>query len=159
MSRQVNYSRIRPISEFCILNSEFRRRLRRGYSMAELMIVLVIMVMLVAAALPVAKKVMDDSHVREASRQLNAYFAMAKARAIHTGRPCGIHLEAPEILGISRVNGLTWPVRHVTQMHLAEVPAPYSGSYLDSRAGVTGGGGAFYFTPTDTNEYAVLQSL
>src|SRR5690349_12945659 len=97
MSGQVNHSRSRPYSEFCILNSEFGRR--PGYSMAELMIVLIIMVMLVAAVLPVAKKVMDDSHVREASRQLNAYFAMAKSRAVHTGRPCGIYLDCEVPLG------------------------------------------------------------
>ena len=62
---------------------------RRAYTMAELLIVVVIMVLLVAVTLPVAKKVMDDSHVREASRQLQAYFQMAKTRALHTGRPCG----------------------------------------------------------------------
>src|SRR4051812_48885959 len=61
---------------------------RRAYTLAEMLIVITIMIMLVAAALPVAKKVMDGSQVREASRQLNAYLAMARTRTLQTGRPC-----------------------------------------------------------------------
>ena len=169
MSGHLNHCRRPSHSEFCILNSEFGGP-RPGYTMAELMIVVIIMLMLVAAALPVAKKVMDDSHVREASRQLNAYLAMAKARAVQTGRPCGIYLQCGDgnsqlsPLGILDPQGTTpppgwWPVRHITQMYLAEVPAPYSGSYLDSVATVSVGGGTYYFNPTDPNEYVVLQSL
>ena len=133
---------------------------RRGYTMAELMIVVIIMLMLVAAALPIAKKVMDDSHVREASRQLQAYMQMAKSRAVQAGRPCGVYLQCDLPLGIDgsrdTVAPFPWPVRHVTEMRLAEVPAPYSGSYLDSVATVSGAG---FFNPTDQNEFTVLQSL
>lgn len=144
---------------------------RVAYTMAELMIVLVIMVMLVAAALPIAKKVLDDSHVREASRQLNAYFAMAKSRAVQTGRPCGVYLKCGEPpnytpLGIDNsrefAQPFPWPVRHVTELHLAEVPAPYSGSLLDSVGKVQGG----FFVPwnvsanqPDTNEITMLAAL
>src|SRR5688572_30500659 len=68
----------------------FRRR--PGYTLAELLIVILIMVMLVSITLPTVKRVLEDGNVREASRQFNAYIAMAKARALQTGRPCGIML-------------------------------------------------------------------
>jgi len=153
-------------SEFRPQNSDFGSR--RGYTMAELMIVVIIMIMLVAATLPIAKKVMDDSHVREASRQLNAYFAMVKSRAIHTGRPCGIFFECekPSWVTDSATGG--WPVRMVTQMHMAETPAPYSGSTLDAVGKIIDNPlGGKLFSAVDTQsppqpnqgEMAVLQSL
>jgi prepilin-type N-terminal cleavage/methylation domain-containing protein len=164
MCRQTKYSRRRTYSEFIILNSEFA--CRRGYTMAELMIVVVIMLMLVAVTLPVAKKVMDDSHVREASRQLQAYLQMAKARAIHTGRPCGLYLECKDRpLGYTEPAGFQMidpVVRAVTELHLAEVPAPYSGGTLDICGKVANN----YFLPwyvgatqQDDSEMAILQSL
>jgi type II secretory pathway pseudopilin PulG len=152
MSRHSQHSRRRlPISDFGFRISDFRRR---GYTMAELMIVVIIMIMLVAATLPIAKKVMDDSHVREASRQLNAYFAMAKARAIHTGRPCGLFFDCDDVSWASNAPN----VRMVTQMHLAEVPAPYSGSTVEAAGKVmSDGGGGHRLTVTD--DISILQSL
>ena len=41
---------------------------RSAYTLVEMLIVVTIMIMLVAAALPMAKKVMDGSQTREASR-------------------------------------------------------------------------------------------
>jgi len=152
MSRQTTYRRQQSDSEFSILNSEFVPR--RGYTMAELMIVVIIMIMLVAVTLPVAKKVMDDSHVREASRQLQAYFQMAKARAIHSGRPCGLYLQCDMPLGrtIADDQQPTMAdqnpalVRSVTQLYLAEVPAPYSGSTI-------GATGRIMADPMDPSKY------
>src|SRR5438132_13774810 len=107
-----------------------------------MLVVVTIMIMLVAVTLPVAKKVMDGSQTREASRQLNAYFAMAKARALHTGRPCGIYFPFPNApLGTvdptyasmpAAIAQTYWPVRQVTQMYLAEIPPPYSGGTSNS---------------------------
>src|SRR5437879_11001325 len=76
-------------------------RLGRGaYTLAELLIVMTIMLMLIVITLPAIKNVMQDGNVREASRQLNAYFAMAKARAVHTGRPCGVMMICDLQLGL-----------------------------------------------------------
>src|SRR4051794_6546336 len=131
---------------------------RSAYTLAEMLIVVTIMIMLVAAALPVAKKVMDGSQVREASRQLNAYFAMAKARALHTGRPCGLYFAFNSPLGLTpEANlGMTpqqlasyWPVRQVTQVYLAEIPAPYSGGTSNAR-------GRIMRTPSNTNEFVPI---
>src|SRR6187455_359143 len=98
-----------------------RRVIRGGYTLMELLIVIIIMITLVAITLPVAKKIMEDGHVREASRQLNTYFAMAKARAVQTGRPCGLDFVCAAPLGDNT------GIRQVTQMFLAEVPPHYAG--------------------------------
>jgi type II secretory pathway pseudopilin PulG len=113
-----------------------KSRRSRGYSLAEMLIVVTILIMLVAVSLPVAKKMMDGSSVREASRQLHAYIAMAKARALQTGRPCGVYLAFPEpplglqdpALSNAAQYQAYWPVRQVTQLFLAETPPPFSGS-------------------------------
>lgn len=75
-----------------LARSGYTPAIRRAYTLVEMLIVVSIMVSLIAITLPVAKKVMDGSQGREASRQLNAYLAMAKARALQTGRPCGLYL-------------------------------------------------------------------
>ena len=54
---------------------------RSAFTLIELLVVVVIMLTLVAISLPLAKKILEDSHTREASRQLNGYFAMAKINA------------------------------------------------------------------------------
>src|SRR5689334_13575863 len=64
---------------------------RAAYTLVEMLVVVTIIIILVAATLPVAKKMMEGSQVREASRQFNSYWQMAKARALQTGRPCGIY--------------------------------------------------------------------
>lgn len=110
---------------------------RRAYTLAELLIVITIMIMLMAITLPAVKQVMKDSGMREASRQLNAYFAMAKARALLTGRPCGVTMRCDLPLGgTDPTSGSmpNWPARQVTQLFLAEVPPPYAGGTVGARA-------------------------
>src|SRR5262245_59596373 len=70
------------------------RRVTRGaYTLMELLIVIIIMMTPVAITLPIAKKTMEDSAPREATRQLSAFFELAKTKAIQTGRPWGIWIE------------------------------------------------------------------
>lgn len=111
---------------------------RGGYSLVEMLIVMTILLMLVVIALPAVKRVMEDGNVREASRQLNAYFAMAKARALQTGRPCGVMMVCDPVLGVTEPNPTgnvipPWPTKQITQMYLAEVPPPYSGGTIGAK--------------------------
>lgn len=153
------------------------RRPRPGYTLTELLVVVTILVLLVATALPVARKVMEGNRTREASRMLQAYFAMAKARAVQTGRPAGLFFPFPNPpLGVSDPNTSSWgpaqfsqywPVRQVTQVFLAEIPPPYSGSTTQAAATVLQVGNAHYLallssrtaTTPDTTEMQYLQSL
>src|SRR6478672_8785942 len=111
------------------------RRPRSAYTLAEMLVVMTIMLILVAITLPAIKNVMQGGNSRESSRQLNAYFAMAKARALQTGRPCGVMMMCDLPLGLSEpgtgLNGMPlWPTKLVTKLYLAEVPQPYSGSTI-----------------------------
>lgn len=154
-----------------------RRRPPAGYTLTELLVVVTILVLLVATALPVARKVMEGNRTREASRMLQAYFAMARARAVQTGRPCGLFLPFPSPPpGVTDPNttgwgpaqfSQYWPVRHVTQVFLAEVPPPYAGGTTQTSATVVQMGSAHYLAllvnrtanAADPLEMQYLQSL
>ena len=96
------------------------RRTRCGYTLIELLVVLLIAGLLIATALPIAATMLDDARVREGSRALNAFFAMAKSRASSSGRPCGLLLVAEPISGTSNFQA--------TQVYMAEMAEPYGGS-------------------------------
>jgi type II secretory pathway pseudopilin PulG len=112
------------------------RQARRGYTLTELLIVIIIMITIFAIALPIAKKVMDDSNTREASRQLSAIFQLAKSRAAQTGRPFGVWLQCDLPLGVTNTAANPNPLRQVTQLYLAEVPEPFTGAFVDSRVSI-----------------------
>ena len=108
-------------------------QLRSGYTLIELLVVVMIVLILIAATLPVAKRVMDSSRPREASRQLNAHLAMARAYAARNNRPFGLWMEYDPPVGWVDVPG-NQTLRQVTRVYLAEVQPPYSGSTTSSRA-------------------------
>ena len=69
------------------------RRVSPGMTLVELLVVVTIAVVLVAAAVPMMKPALQSSRVREVSRQLNVFLQVARARAIETGRTAGIWIE------------------------------------------------------------------
>ena len=115
-----------------------RRRPLAGFTLTELLIVVAIIILLVVATLPRIKYALDESKVRESSRQLNSYMALAKSRAASTGRPCGLWFVSEQI---GNPNGVPPNVAfQSTQLYLAEMPAIYSGDVLDGRVYVTAPG-------------------
>lgn len=145
-----------------------RLQTRNGYTLTELLVVIIILVILIAVSLPAAKKVMEDSRTRESSRQLSAYFTMARARAAQSGRPCGLWMQLDTPIGATSTSAPY--VRQCTQLYLAEVPPPYSGGTLSARGKIKEeppGSGTFYFVPvdmatppaTDPTEVSYLQAL
>ena len=105
--------------------------LRRGYTLTELLVVVTIVVVLLAATLPIAKRVMDDSRSRDSARLLAGNLQMAKTYAARNNRPFGLWFELAPVLGFVDVAGQE--VRQCTQVFLAEVPPPYAGSTTSSR--------------------------
>ena len=111
---------------------------RGGYTLTELLVVIIILIILLAVTLPAAKKVMEDSRTRESSRQLSAYFTMARARAAQSGRPCGLWLELDTPIGVvdpptTVSDPFPIVVRQCTQLYMAEVPQMYSGGTLAAK--------------------------
>lgn len=101
-----------------------------GYTLIELMVVVMIAILLMVVSLPVAKTVMESGRPREASRIVNTALFTAKARAASSGRLAGVEfvLEQAAAPGSYRS----------TQMYLCEVPALYMGDTTDARATVNG---------------------
>jgi prepilin-type N-terminal cleavage/methylation domain-containing protein len=93
----------------------------RGVTLLELLIVMTIMLMVTAAAIPVMMPALQNRRMREASRLASSFISGARARAIETGRPAGVMLE--------RFNGLPMAM----QLSYVEVPIPYAGDTLSSK--------------------------
>jgi prepilin-type N-terminal cleavage/methylation domain-containing protein len=118
-------------------NLWLRRTALGGFTLLEMMIVIAVMLLLVIATLPRIKYALDESKLRESSRQLNSYLSMAKARAATTGRPCGVMFITTRV-GDPSVNP---GVFQSTQLYLAETPTPYSGDWTDARVVVSDSNG------------------
>lgn len=100
-----------------------RRSARPAVTLVELLIVVVIMVLLLSVAIPLIQFGFQGKKVREAARQLNAFAALAKARAAEQNRDVGLYFE--------RTPG---NVNQCLTVYLAEVPPPYAGDMTGARA-------------------------
>ena len=108
---------------------ENARAQRVGLTLVELLVVIVILTTLVTTAIPVIAPGGDDRKIREASRQINAFFAGAQSRAVQTGRPYGVALKPLSLAtGSAEDNGV------VVELSYVEVPPPYAGPDSLSRA-------------------------
>ncbi len=123
-----------------ITNSTDGKRVDRGVTLLELLIVMTIMLMVTAAAIPMMRPALQNRQLREASRLVGTYIQGARARAIELGRPVGIALE--------RDSGKPY----CTTLSYVEVPPPYAGDTVNSRALVSGGtGGPWTITQLGQN--------
>ncbi len=106
----------------------FRRKMRfgqhSGITLLELLIVMVILLMITAAAIPIIAPATRNRQMRESTRLVSSYLGAARARAVQTGRPAGVMIE--------RFNGGAFAL----QMSQIEVPPPYSGDVVNSKATV-----------------------
>jgi type II secretory pathway pseudopilin PulG len=99
-------------------------------TLIELLMVISILTVLLAVSIPMIRPAFQDRNLREAARQVNIFFAGAKARAAEQGRPVGVWIE--------RFDPTTeLGTRHATRLYMAEVAASFTGASLDSRATVT----------------------
>lgn len=99
-----------------------RMRIRRGgFTLLELLVVILIMLSVTAVTIPVVAPAMKGRQVREGARILNTFLNAARNRAVESGRPCGVWLERMPGLREACVN-----------VHFAEIPPAYAGDFLDS---------------------------
>ena len=105
------------------------RRIRRrparpaiaGFTLIELMIVIVIMLTVTAVTIPVVAPAIQGQQLREGARILSTFLNAARNRAIESGRPAGVWIERMPGLREAAVN-----------VYFAEVPPVYAGDFLDS---------------------------
>jgi len=65
----------------------------RGVTLLELLVVMTIMLMVTAAAIPIMRPAMQNRRTREAARLLTSYISAARTRAIESGRDTGLIFE------------------------------------------------------------------
>jgi prepilin-type N-terminal cleavage/methylation domain-containing protein len=107
------------------LQIDGRRRGRRGITLVELLVTISILVILMAVAARMMNFSVEDRRTREAAREINVFLGSARARAMETGRPCGVMLRRLENQPLC-----------VVGLDQAEVPPPYAGDTLDAVARV-----------------------
>ncbi|MEE2706815.1 MAG: prepilin-type N-terminal cleavage/methylation domain-containing protein [Planctomycetota bacterium] len=98
------------------------RYYRRGVTLLELLVVVFILAILLAVAIPVFTPSQQEESLREAARSVYAALGMARNRAIENGRPYGI-----------RFDPLRGTVHGSAQLSFVGVPPPYAGDYSASR--------------------------
>ena len=111
---------------------------RSGLTLTELLVVVAILVAVTAVLAPLLTSPFEGREIREAARQINAYFQQAQMRAKELGRPVGVVLRrAPS------ETALTSEQDFVYQLSLAEEPPPYRGesAFSMARVAVTGTAG------------------
>jgi prepilin-type N-terminal cleavage/methylation domain-containing protein len=115
-----------------ISNSEFRiadfAAKRRGLTLIELLVTIVILVTVLAAALPAISPNNDGRRIREAARGLQSYIAQAQAQAARTGRGHGVYFKKLSAdTGNADDRGVCLEVYHM------EEPQPFAGFSENSR--------------------------
>ena len=100
----------------------------RGVTLLELLVVMTILLMVTAAAIPMILPATQNRRMRESARLVSSFISGARSRAIESGRPVGVMFE--------RFNGLPFSMN----LSYVEVPPPYSGDTLDSKILVASNG-------------------
>jgi len=95
---------------------------RRGATLIEMLVVIMILVLLAGVAVPVMRPAMQSRRPREAARAVNVYFSMARTRALELGRPVGVVIEPLS----------NQPLAAMVLSQFEAAP-PYAGETLDCR--------------------------
>jgi prepilin-type N-terminal cleavage/methylation domain-containing protein len=95
--------------------------MRRGVTLVELLVVIMIMLMITAIAIPVIAPALKNRDVREAARMVDVYFNGARTRAMNANHPYGVMIE--------RIPGQ--PNGSVT-LSYCEQPDPYTGDFANA---------------------------
>ncbi|MDX1965394.1 MAG: GspH/FimT family pseudopilin [Pirellulales bacterium] len=140
---------------------------RRGLTLVELLVVMVILTMITAATIPLLSPPGNARKIREAAREVATYLELARARAVETGRPAGIWIERLPGSGATGYNANKPEPVESNTMFLCETPPPYSGDTLNSTvqvritaqpsAGNPQGTASLTFSPNDASLYSLVR--
>jgi prepilin-type N-terminal cleavage/methylation domain-containing protein len=113
---------------------------RHGFTLVELLVVITIIFMLTAAAIPLVRPALEGRESRDTARAVSMFISGARTRAMELGRPVGVMIQrdpAQPHIGV--------------RMSLAMVPEPYTGDTPQSMARIE--------FLTSTSEYVINQFL
>lgn len=100
---------------------------RAGLTLLELLIVVAVATLLLAAAVPLLRLPLQGRKVREAAREVHLFLTQARARAVELGRPVGVLIRRADP---AFPNGSFFS----QQLYLVESPPPYAGDDSNARA-------------------------
>jgi prepilin-type N-terminal cleavage/methylation domain-containing protein len=107
-------------------------RRRGGFTLVELLVVIVILSMVTVATIPLMQPPSGERKIREAARNVATTFELARARATETGRPAGVWI-APQ-------NKTSDGAVEAYKLFLCDVPPPYAGDTTTSSASIQNNG-------------------
>ena len=152
------------------MNVLHQHRPVRGVTLVELLVVVTILMMLAAFAIPVVRPLTEGRRIREAARAIDVFITQAKTEAIVNQRPVGIVLErmrqGDEGDPDDATDGnLFYQDDACNILRMVEIPPPYGGDLADTRVrlqnwstlafGTTGH--PYYNTSYPTIDYIVLK--
>ena len=117
---------------------------RRGLTLIELLVTIVIMVTVLAGVLPLVSPNNNSRKLREASRQLNSLLAQAQAQAARDGRPVGVAFREFGT-GNPNFSGMA------LEAYIVAEPAPFAGFSEHSRVEVTAPAATVYGSGAGAN--------
>lgn len=98
---------------------------RAGITLVEMLVVVSIMVLVMAIAIPVLRPALETRETRDAARSITAYFGAARFRALESRRPYGVMLERH-----ANIRNASVTLRQV------EIPPSYAGDADNTRVTV-----------------------
>lgn len=104
--------------------------MRRGVTLIELLIVILIMLMIAAVTMPIIRPALEGRKIREAARIVEVFLNGARNRALQSGKTVGVIFETNRNEPSA-----------VVSLAYAEQPDPYSGDFQGSRICLLGNGG------------------
>jgi len=102
-------------------------RRRAGLTLTELLVVIAILVIVTSVLAPLVAPSLDGREVREAARQVNAYFQQAQSKAKQLDRPVGVVIHRSPNAPIKNAAGAVVVQDFAYQLSLAEQPPPFRG--------------------------------
>lgn len=107
------------------------RHTKGGVTLVELMVVVTILLLLAAFAIPTIRPLTQGRRLREAARAIDVLLTQAKTRAIVNQLPVGVLLERMEQVDAAGV--VYYQDDACNVLRLVEIPPPYAGDFTDSR--------------------------
>ncbi len=110
------------------------RHARGGVTLVELLVVVTILMLLAAFAIPAIRPMTEGRRIREAVRAVDVFFTRARTRSVELQRPVGVVLQRMQ--QTDPAGNVVYQDDACNVLRMVEIPPPYAGDFSDSRVRV-----------------------